>query len=245
MSEGSQSAGTAVRIVPCKGNGIDGAYALCLAQMKRTYPGTGAGLKFLDVGCGTGGWADGIGKLFPEAAIFAVDRDTSTFGLGLNLSATNVVVKECDILDGLPFPDDSIDGVLFNMVAPSLSDEEFRSVCFEIVRVSKPLALIYVSNTHHELQALIGGEGPLEADELREREVDPREDPYSLERYLRGEGVLPKILQESKIALKGVIDFQPPDDSHSRFKAESKKRGKPFGCPSIRSYICQNFKSRM
>jgi ubiquinone/menaquinone biosynthesis C-methylase UbiE len=246
MLAGTNLLAPTARLMQCPGTGLDGAASVLLAQARRTFAAPGDGLAFADIGCGTGLWADELGTQFPGATIYALDRDIKAYGRGLTLTSANVSLMECDIRKGLPFPDNSQDMILFNMVAPLLSNDELGTICQEISRVCKPLALIYVSNTHHELQALIGDRERLEQNETIERDTDPREDKYSLEKYLRGELVLPTLLRAAKIGIKLAADFQPPANSLQRFKEKSaKQQGVPFSCPSIRSYTCQNYKHRI
>jgi len=95
------------------------------------------GFKVLDVGCGSAGtWLLQLSKDYPSAKFVGLDR-LSTFPK--DYSQDNLQFIQGDILNGLPFEDDSFDFVHMRFVLPSFTEEQCEEdVIKELVRVCKP-----------------------------------------------------------------------------------------------------------
>ena len=107
------------------------------------------GLDVLDAGCGTGRW---LGQLAGRSPRSLIGVDVSPVMLGLAASKFN---HGCELLLGnctaLPIPDATVDLVLSSFVVSYLDDvERFAD---EIDRVSRPGAMIFLTDMHPETEA--------------------------------------------------------------------------------------------
>jgi SAM-dependent methyltransferase len=96
-------------------------------------PVTGPG-PVLDVGCGTGLWAYGFGRRFPAADVLGVDivdfRDDG--------APPNFRFQEVNVLQGLPFPNDTFELVHQRLMAAVYPTERYGQAVAELVRVTSP-----------------------------------------------------------------------------------------------------------
>jgi cytosine/adenosine deaminase-related metal-dependent hydrolase/ubiquinone/menaquinone biosynthesis C-methylase UbiE len=107
------------------------------------------GLDVLDAGCGTGRW---LGQLASRSPRSLVGVDISPVMLGLAASKLN---HGCELLLGsctaLPVRDATVDLVLSSFVLSYLDDVE--GFAMEIDRVSRPGAMIFLTDMHPETEA--------------------------------------------------------------------------------------------
>jgi ubiquinone/menaquinone biosynthesis C-methylase UbiE len=96
----------------------------------------------LDVGTGSGRWAMEMAALFPTARIVGLDLappsdDTATLGQGLDVRPGNYVFTAGNILEGLPFPDQSFDFVHQRLLFSAIPRDRWPVVIQELVRVTR------------------------------------------------------------------------------------------------------------
>ncbi|HEX6541066.1 MAG TPA: methyltransferase domain-containing protein [Ktedonobacterales bacterium] len=97
----------------------------------------------LDVGCGSGRWAMEMATLFPAARVVGLDLvappdDTRSLGQGLDVRPTNYIFTAGNILEGLPFPDQSFDFVHQRLLFSAIPRDRWPAVIQELVRVTRP-----------------------------------------------------------------------------------------------------------
>jgi SAM-dependent methyltransferase len=106
-----------------------------------------ANIPVLDAGCGAGIWTIEMAKEFPESTFYGTDialyHPTS-------LLPRNVVFKQANTLDGLPFFDNSFDYVFQRASAFCYTDKEWRKVVNELARVTKPGGWIELVECEYE-----------------------------------------------------------------------------------------------
>ncbi|CAG8476157.1 6107_t:CDS:2 [Acaulospora morrowiae] len=91
----------------------------------------------LDVGCGPGTWVVEMAYDFPSA-IF-VGLDISPIFPSDQKKPPNATFLQLNILDGLPFPDDTFDFIYQRFLASAIEESQWKyEVISELVRVTKP-----------------------------------------------------------------------------------------------------------
>ena len=97
----------------------------------------------LDVGCGSARWAMELASLFPNANVAGVDLvapaldDNRTLGYGLDRRPDNFVFTPGNILEGLPFADQSFDFVHQRLLITAIPHDRWPFVVNELVRVTR------------------------------------------------------------------------------------------------------------
>ncbi|KAI8391520.1 S-adenosyl-L-methionine-dependent methyltransferase [Radiomyces spectabilis] len=97
------------------------------------------GCKILDVGCGPGTWIMDMATEYPASEFTGVDM-CETFPVSIR--PPNVHFLSGNILERLPFPDNSFDLVNMRLFILALRKEEWPPVLNEIYRVLKPGGMI-------------------------------------------------------------------------------------------------------
>jgi len=98
----------------------------------------------LDVGCGSGRWAMELAAHFPQARVVGLDvvpppaDDSRTFGNGLDQRPPNYTFTPGNVLEGLPFPDNSFDFVHQRLLITAIPAERWPAVIRELARVTRP-----------------------------------------------------------------------------------------------------------
>ena len=90
----------------------------------------------LDVACGTGRWMLEMAKTFPVANIIGVDLIPPTAGSIVNFPSTCKFIVR-NVIDGLPFPDQSFDFVHQRMLILSLALPYWPTEIQELIRVTR------------------------------------------------------------------------------------------------------------
>ncbi|CAG8555646.1 10712_t:CDS:2 [Ambispora gerdemannii] len=94
----------------------------------------GGAAKVLDVGCGTGTWVLEMAKEYPASAFTGID------------------LAPCDVLDGLPFPDNTFDYIHMRRMISSFKEHEFQDkILPELVRVLRPGGWVEIMEIDNEL----------------------------------------------------------------------------------------------
>ncbi|KAF9919674.1 hypothetical protein FBU30_010673 [Linnemannia zychae] len=147
----------------------------CSVKLDRNAP-----LKILDVATGTGVWVLEMAQEFPNAEIHGVDLspiypspETST-----KFIPPNCHFQLCNVLDGLPFPDNYFDFVHQRLLVYAFTPTQRRQVNIELLRVLKPSGYIQLI----ESDGLVYNSGPktdmvntLSLNTPRRKSVDPTE----------------------------------------------------------------------
>ncbi len=96
----------------------------------------------LDVGSGTGRWAMEMAAYFPDANVIGVDlvnqEVAASLGHGLDQRPDNYVFVQGNVLNGLPFADNSFDFVHMRLLLFAIPPDKWPLVARELVRVTRP-----------------------------------------------------------------------------------------------------------
>nr|CAG8616449.1 356_t:CDS:2 [Entrophospora candida] len=100
------------------------------------------GASVIDIGCGPATWLMFMAEEFPKSSFIGID-----IVIDLNDSKKelpeNLAVIRHNILDGLPFPDDTFDFVHQKHMTQSLKIDQWSFVIDELIRITKPGAMPY------------------------------------------------------------------------------------------------------
>ncbi len=91
----------------------------------------------LDVGCGTGRWAQEMAALFPRTKVFGLDVVPDA-ARESNTRPTNYTFMTGNILEELPFPDMTFDFVHQRFLHMAVPVSSWNHVAQELVRVTRP-----------------------------------------------------------------------------------------------------------
>ncbi|KAG0198646.1 hypothetical protein BGX33_012202 [Mortierella sp. NVP41] len=141
-------------------------------------------LRILDVATGTGVWALEMAHEFPKAEIHGVDISAI---FPTEIKPPNCHFQLCNILDGLPFPDNHFDFIYQRLLVYALSPAQRRQVNAELLRVLKPEGYLQLV----ESDGIVYNPGP-QMEKINQ---------LSLETSLR-HGVDPREVQTMKSGLK-------------------------------------------
>ncbi len=94
----------------------------------------------LDVGSGTGRWAVEMSMQFPQANIFSLDIEPpqTVQSTVLLKQPDNCIFVQGNVLQGLPFPDNSFDFVHQRLLVAALPYAQWGWVVRELLRVTRP-----------------------------------------------------------------------------------------------------------
>src|SRR6185503_6298574 len=88
----------------------------------------------LDVGTGTGIWANEMARVFPASTVVGVDLSDRSFKLP---SQDNCLLRAGNILTGLPFPDEFFGFTHQRLLVAGITAENWPRVLHEVVRVTR------------------------------------------------------------------------------------------------------------
>ncbi len=91
----------------------------------------------LDIGCGTGRWAMEMAQQFPRASVTGVDIAPPASGDALTAQQPWTFTA-ANVLEGLPFPDNSFDFVHQRLLVAAIPAERWPRVVAELARVTRP-----------------------------------------------------------------------------------------------------------
>lgn len=97
----------------------------------------------LDVGCGTGLWAREMAAIFPQAEVTGFDvnmppaDERGGMAYGVPLRPPNYRFQAGNVLEGLPFPDQSFDFVHMRLLVLAIPHDRWPFVVGELARVAR------------------------------------------------------------------------------------------------------------
>ena len=141
-----------------------GRYSLLLSPQLADYAGVRKGQRVLDVGCGPGALTAELVRRLEPSAVAAVDP-SEPFVAAARSRFPGVDVQRASAED-LPFPDDSFDASLAQLVVHFMSDP--IAGLKEMVRVTRQSGVVTACVWDHA-----GGHGPLSLFWQAARELDP------------------------------------------------------------------------
>lgn len=92
----------------------------------------------LDVGSGTGRWAVEMAQQFPQANVIGADIAPPTVEASTPIRADNYAFVLANVLEGLPFPDNSFDFVHQRLLVAAIPADKWQQVARELARVTRP-----------------------------------------------------------------------------------------------------------
>ena len=121
----------------------DAMRRLIIKPMKEKFDSNGKGLRFLEIGAGTGRASEFVQAAFPQAHITALDLSEAY--LRLARTKTNTL-KKVDFIKGdgadLPFKDEQFDAVYSVFIFHELPEKVREAVIAESLRVLKPQGFV-------------------------------------------------------------------------------------------------------
>jgi SAM-dependent methyltransferase len=92
----------------------------------------------LDVGCGPGAWLRDMALLFPHAQLVGLDSDSEQLPRAAALSPPSCRFVQGDILQGLPFPENSFDYTHMRCMVAAVPVKYWVPVIAELARITSP-----------------------------------------------------------------------------------------------------------
>lgn len=121
----------------------DAMRRMIIKPMKEKFDSNGRGLKFLEIGAGTGRATEFVQAAFPQAQITALDLSEAYLRLARKKTET---LKKTDFIQGdgsnLPFKDQQFDAVYSVFIFHELPEKVREQVISESLRVLKPKGFV-------------------------------------------------------------------------------------------------------
>lgn len=92
----------------------------------------------LDIGCGTGRWMREVATTFPQANVMGIDLVDPREQAGVLPFPSNCVFTKGNVMNGLPFVNDTFDFVYQRLLVLGLPRGTWSGLLNEILRVTKP-----------------------------------------------------------------------------------------------------------
>nr|CAG8470995.1 7833_t:CDS:2 [Entrophospora candida] len=99
------------------------------------------GATVIDIGCGPATWLMFMAEEFPKSTFVGIDIVIDLNDSKKELPGNLALIRH-DILDGLPFPDDTFDFVHQKYMVQSLTIDQWSFVIDELIRITKPDGMI-------------------------------------------------------------------------------------------------------
>jgi len=110
----------------------------------------------LDVGTGTGIWANEMARLFPDAVVVGIDLTNRSFK---EPTRPNCLLRLGNVVNGLPFPDELFSYTHQRLLVAGITAENWPRVIRELVRVTRKNGWLELI----EASSLAEGAGPATA----------------------------------------------------------------------------------
>ncbi|KAF0541350.1 S-adenosyl-L-methionine-dependent methyltransferase [Gigaspora margarita] len=160
------------------------------------------GSKVLDVGCGAASWSFDMATAYPLTNIIGLDISPHQ---PTQIKPKNFTFVKANVLEGLPFEDDTFDFIFQRFLVFGYSKEKWPYVINELVRVLKPGGFLELNEFSNQFDT-----GPSNqrlwftiVKMFEERGVDLNT-CQKLEEYTQNQGQLENIIKEVKQCYHGV-----------------------------------------
>ncbi|KAI8048770.1 S-adenosyl-L-methionine-dependent methyltransferase [Gilbertella persicaria] len=147
---------------------IQGNYLAPVSEVLRK------GGRVLDVGCGPGAWSMEIAGEYPKSTVIGIDIAPI---YPKDIIPSNCAFYQCNILNKLPFEDNTFDYVFMRFMGQGITADKWASVLSELIRVLKPKGWIEWVETDIEIHR----PGPITQDfnqKLMKLMSDHHQDPH-------------------------------------------------------------------
>jgi SAM-dependent methyltransferase len=168
-------------VAPAAYDRFMGRFATPLAALFAAHAGARAGQRALDVGCGPGALTEELAARLGSAAVVAIDPSES-FVAAVRERLPEIDVR-CGVVENLPFPDNSFDLTVAQLVVHFMSDP--TAGISEMARVTREGGVVAACVWDQSA----GGSGPLAVFWRAVRDLDP-DTPDESERTGTQEGQL-------------------------------------------------------
>ncbi|CAG8521282.1 2068_t:CDS:2 [Acaulospora morrowiae] len=105
----------------------------------------GDGFRVLDVGCGSGSWLMEMALDYPKSTFIGVDIAEM---MTKEKRPQNVGFIQCNVLEGLPFPNNTFNFVYQSNMISAFTEEQWPLMIDEVIRITKPGGWIELEEKH-------------------------------------------------------------------------------------------------
>ncbi|KAI8081346.1 uncharacterized protein BX664DRAFT_388345 [Halteromyces radiatus] len=105
--------------------------------------------KVLDIGTGAGTWILEMASEFPSTDFYGIDIATMYPSA---IKPNNAYFQQHDMMDGLPFEDESMDFIFMRQMMTSMTRPQLIQILSEIARVLKPNGYLEIVDVEYQIQ---------------------------------------------------------------------------------------------